>query len=274
MGIIPSIHIWDTDALKTLKILKGYHKNGIYLLEFSSDDRFLISCSLNNSDDINNINNLNNRNKKASFQIGSINNADYTLIKSNIIIYDWQTGRIIFSYVISSAIIDLHYFDFTYEKMNSNNTNSSVNDYIENVGFEKIAASKDFFKFYQENIFNVFILGFRKSIFLLVLRKTSIEIKDLKLKGLLNSDITCCRIAKKDRFFEDDADRKSHLNDKDNDKDKRRVYGRSTGNDDYCFSIFSGHSDGSFIKWEINGNEKNKCVIVILMLILFFCCLF
>lgn len=48
LGKEPSIHIWDSRTLETLKVLKGIHKTGVHLIQFSNDDSMIISCSLSN----------------------------------------------------------------------------------------------------------------------------------------------------------------------------------------------------------------------------------
>jgi len=195
-------------------------------------------------DDINNINNLNNRYKKTSYFIGNFTNTDNTLIKSNLIIYEWQTGRIIFSYVINSAIIELNYYDFTYEKMNNYD--------MDNIYKEKILIGNEFFKYYQENILNIFILGFKRNIYLLILKKSSVEINDLRLDGMINNDITTCKIIKKDRFFDNEEilSKKNYIF---NNKEKKNL-----NKYEFNFFIITGHNDGSLISWEINSNGNNK----------------
>lgn len=42
----PAMHIWSSRTLDNLNVLRGIHPRGVHLLAFSSDDRFLISCGL------------------------------------------------------------------------------------------------------------------------------------------------------------------------------------------------------------------------------------
>jgi WD40 repeat protein len=44
----PEIHIWNSRSLKNINVIKGIHEKGIHLLAFSTDDRYLISCGLDN----------------------------------------------------------------------------------------------------------------------------------------------------------------------------------------------------------------------------------
>lgn len=44
----PAIHVWNSRSLENLNVLSGVHVTGIHLLAFSHDDRYLVSCGLNN----------------------------------------------------------------------------------------------------------------------------------------------------------------------------------------------------------------------------------
>ncbi|XP_048456948.1 echinoderm microtubule-associated protein-like 6 [Rhincodon typus] len=46
VGRDPSIHIWDTQTLKCLSLLKGQHQRGVCALDFSSDGKSLVSVGL------------------------------------------------------------------------------------------------------------------------------------------------------------------------------------------------------------------------------------
>ncbi len=241
--------------MKTIKILKGLHRNGIYLLEFSSDDRFLISISLNNYDDTFNINNINELNKKNSnfnfnneFNTENLNNI--LNIKSNVIIYEWQTGRVLFSYIINSALIDLNYFDFTYDKL------EILEEESEHFS-DALRFGNEFYKFYQDNLTNVFALALKKNIYFLILKKNSIEIKDLKLEGMVTNEITSCKIYNKNRFIDENETRKGKK-DKDKDKDKKNF--TKGFKNELNFFIFTGHNDGSLIKWELDLDGINKSI--------------
>ena len=47
-AVKPSIHVWNSRTLDNINVLHGIHLKGVHLLAFSSDDRFLISCGLQN----------------------------------------------------------------------------------------------------------------------------------------------------------------------------------------------------------------------------------
>jgi len=173
-----------------------------------------------------------------NFLIGNTCNNDNSLIRTNIIIYEWQSGRIIFSYVIKSAIVDLNYNDFSFHIINKND-------------FEKNIVGNNFNKIYQENLLNIFFLAFKKNIFLIILRKNSIEIKDLKLDGMIMSDITCCKVMKIERFLQNEINFDDKIN-KQSNEDRIEVIS------DKYFCIFTGHNEGSLVKWEIN-NQNEKC---------------
>ena len=41
----PGIHLWDINTRKNITIISGHHKSDIYLLAFSNQDKYLISCA-------------------------------------------------------------------------------------------------------------------------------------------------------------------------------------------------------------------------------------
>lgn len=44
----PSIHIWSRSTLETINVLKGEHSEGVHLLAFTYDNRFIVSCGITN----------------------------------------------------------------------------------------------------------------------------------------------------------------------------------------------------------------------------------
>ena len=48
----PAIHIWRSDDLETQSVLKGYHKRGVHLMSFSLDNKYLITCGMNETSPI------------------------------------------------------------------------------------------------------------------------------------------------------------------------------------------------------------------------------
>ena len=51
-GELPAIHIWDSQSLKNISIIKGTHQKGVGLLQFFKNDQFLVSCGVRNSTQI------------------------------------------------------------------------------------------------------------------------------------------------------------------------------------------------------------------------------
>ncbi|ELK36980.1 Echinoderm microtubule-associated protein-like 5 [Myotis davidii] len=49
VGRDPSIHIWDTETIKPLSILKGYHQYGVCAVDFSADGKRLASVGIDES---------------------------------------------------------------------------------------------------------------------------------------------------------------------------------------------------------------------------------
>ncbi|XP_055292522.1 echinoderm microtubule-associated protein-like 5 isoform X6 [Moschus berezovskii] len=49
VGRDPSIHIWDTETIKPLSILKGYHQYGVCAVDFSADGKRLASVGIDDS---------------------------------------------------------------------------------------------------------------------------------------------------------------------------------------------------------------------------------
>ncbi|EHB11852.1 Echinoderm microtubule-associated protein-like 5, partial [Heterocephalus glaber] len=49
VGRDPSIHIWDTETVKPLSILKGYHQYGVCAVDFSADGKRLASVGIDDS---------------------------------------------------------------------------------------------------------------------------------------------------------------------------------------------------------------------------------
>lgn len=66
----PAVHVWNCRTLENVSVLVGVHSRGVHLLEFSNDDRFLITCGLMNP--------------------------------SAVLIYDWRAGTV----VLSSSVLD------------------------------------------------------------------------------------------------------------------------------------------------------------------------
>jgi WD40 repeat protein len=64
-AVKPAIHIWNSRTLQNIQVLAGVHQKGIHLIQFSSDDRFLMTCGLQNP--------------------------------SAVLIYDWYSGVVIIS---------------------------------------------------------------------------------------------------------------------------------------------------------------------------------
>ncbi|KAK2499867.1 hypothetical protein MC885_013840, partial [Smutsia gigantea] len=52
IGRDPSIHIWDTETIKPLSILKGYHQYGVCAVDFSVDGKRLASAGIDDSHSI------------------------------------------------------------------------------------------------------------------------------------------------------------------------------------------------------------------------------
>jgi len=40
----PSIHVWDAETLKCISVFRGYHQFGVSFVEFSPDNKFVISA--------------------------------------------------------------------------------------------------------------------------------------------------------------------------------------------------------------------------------------
>uniref|UniRef100_A0A8D0ZH93 EMAP like 5 n=1 Tax=Sus scrofa TaxID=9823 RepID=A0A8D0ZH93_PIG len=49
VGRDPTIHIWDTETIKPLSILKGYHQYGVCAVDFSADGKRLVSVGIDDS---------------------------------------------------------------------------------------------------------------------------------------------------------------------------------------------------------------------------------
>eukprot|EP00069_Balaena_mysticetus_P019095 bmy_11890T0 len=49
VGRDPSVHIWDTETIKPLSILKGYHQYGVCAVDFSADGKRLASVGIDDS---------------------------------------------------------------------------------------------------------------------------------------------------------------------------------------------------------------------------------
>ena len=153
-------------------------------MEFSSNDKFLITISINNLDNFFNINNKNDFNKKASDIFKKENFEEYSNLMSNVIIFDWENENILFTYCLNSKIIEMNFCDLTFNKIEDiDNENKLI--------FEKNMIT---FKNYEENFYNFFLLAEKRNIFFIFLRKSTVEIKDLKLQSIIFSDISSCKI--------------------------------------------------------------------------------
>ena len=71
----PAIHIWRSDNLETLTIIKGYHRRGVHLMSFSVDNKFLITCGMKEV--------------------------------SPILIFEWKTIKVIFSMKVKLYLIKI-----------------------------------------------------------------------------------------------------------------------------------------------------------------------
>ncbi|XP_033874936.2 echinoderm microtubule-associated protein-like 6 isoform X2 [Acipenser ruthenus] len=49
VGRDPSIHVWDTQTLKCLSLLKGHHQRGVCALDFSADGKSLVSIGIDDN---------------------------------------------------------------------------------------------------------------------------------------------------------------------------------------------------------------------------------
>lgn len=90
----PAIHIWNSQSLETLAVLKGHHLNGIHLLSFTNDDNFLISCG-----------------RSPTFPI---------------LIHEWRRNHIVFSFMLNNVAQDINLISFSFgeeEEKSSMNPN-------------------------------------------------------------------------------------------------------------------------------------------------------
>jgi microtubule-associated protein-like 5 len=71
----PAVHVWNSRTLENVNVLVGVHSRGVHLLEFSNDDRFLLTCGLMNP--------------------------------SAILIYDWRAGTVVLSASVMDPTIDV-----------------------------------------------------------------------------------------------------------------------------------------------------------------------
>jgi WD40 repeat protein len=46
LGDRPEIHVWSRKTLETVRVIRGKHLQGVSLLQFTNDNRYLVSCSL------------------------------------------------------------------------------------------------------------------------------------------------------------------------------------------------------------------------------------
>ena len=45
-GENPSLHLWDSETLRNIAIMTGVHQNGIHLLSFFDQDKYIASCGI------------------------------------------------------------------------------------------------------------------------------------------------------------------------------------------------------------------------------------
>jgi WD40 repeat protein len=48
LALNPAIHIWSRRTLESLAVIKGLHSNGVHLLQFTNENKFLVTCGLTN----------------------------------------------------------------------------------------------------------------------------------------------------------------------------------------------------------------------------------
>lgn len=75
LALNPAIHIWNRKTLETLVVIKGLHSQGVHLLQFTNDNKFLVTCGLNNP--------------------------------SAVIIYDWEQSEVVISTSIAAPTQDI-----------------------------------------------------------------------------------------------------------------------------------------------------------------------
>ena len=46
LGDNPAIHVWDSDTLKNVGVIKGTHQSGVHLMKFIHNDEFLVSSGI------------------------------------------------------------------------------------------------------------------------------------------------------------------------------------------------------------------------------------
>ena len=79
LAINPAIHIWSSRTLESLSVIKGLHSQGVHLLQFTNDNKFLVTCGITNP--------------------------------SAVIIYDWNKNEVVISTSIhapTQEIMPLH----------------------------------------------------------------------------------------------------------------------------------------------------------------------
>ncbi len=75
LGHVPAIHVWSRKSLETINVIKGMHVQGVHLLQFSNDNKFLVSCSL--------------------------------ATPAAVIVYDWSTAEVVISTSVQSPIQEI-----------------------------------------------------------------------------------------------------------------------------------------------------------------------
>lgn len=65
LALNPAIHIWSRRTLESLAVIRGLHSHGVHLLQFTNENKFLVTCGLTNP--------------------------------SAIIIYDWEKNEVVIS---------------------------------------------------------------------------------------------------------------------------------------------------------------------------------
>ena len=72
LGQYPAIHVWSRKSLETISVIRGMHVVGVHLLQFTNDNKFLVTCSL--------------------------------ATPAAVIVYDWATSEVVISTSINSSI--------------------------------------------------------------------------------------------------------------------------------------------------------------------------
>lgn len=253
----PSIHIWSIETLQTLKILQGYHQDGIHLLNFAYNSRFLLSVSQKDP--------------------------------SSIIVFDWKSEVIVSSNLMGFVAQDVSCIKTgTYTETFTNNFCNKKIEYSFSSSVMSVASSDEIYIFYFNKNGVYYTEIDLESSFNNIPKKINNEEENSNNENnssdSISEIVSICLILVDANYSNfnievNNPDKKNQQDNYNNITDFNQNYLNNDNNNNFVsfkekssFIIVSGHVDGSLIAWNPKNNKLLKFLKKYYKPILSICC--